>query len=227
MATQSFPGLVRREPHAARHRLGGARRGRRGSSSRRPRRGAGPSLELTQYAAPCATQAHWFVEGRIARISHEGPARGCALVRTRRRARARSRPGWTCGWSRSADRRGAPRAARAHALRLPTHARRIHGREPRGPPRRARARPRHPRGQLLEQHAAARRRRNAAELGGHEWEQASAEVGRIEVEIARIERAMDPPRSEGRRASTFAATPFASPGPPNLTPRAVLLSFGR
>jgi len=48
--------------------------------------------------------------------------------------------------------------------------------------------------ELLEQHAAARRRRNAAELGGHEWEQASAEVGRIEVEIARIERAMDPPR---------------------------------
>jgi hypothetical protein len=47
---------------------------------------------------------------------------------------------------------------------------------------------------LLEQHADARRRRNAAELGGHEWEQASAEVGRIEVEIARIERAMDPPR---------------------------------
>ena len=47
---------------------------------------------------------------------------------------------------------------------------------------------------LLGQHAEARRRRNAAELGGHEWEQASAEVGRIEVEIARIERAMDPPR---------------------------------
>ena len=47
---------------------------------------------------------------------------------------------------------------------------------------------------LLEQHAAARRRRNAAELGSHDWEQASAEVGRIEVEIARLERAMDPPR---------------------------------
>jgi len=47
---------------------------------------------------------------------------------------------------------------------------------------------------LLEQHAAARRRRNAAALGGHEWEQASADVGRIEIEIARLERAMDPPR---------------------------------
>jgi MOSC domain-containing protein YiiM/SAM-dependent methyltransferase len=30
----------------------------------------GPLLELTQYATPCATQAPWFVEGRIARISH-------------------------------------------------------------------------------------------------------------------------------------------------------------
>ena len=30
----------------------------------------GPLLELTQYAAPCATQAHWFLEGRIGRISH-------------------------------------------------------------------------------------------------------------------------------------------------------------
>ena len=31
----------------------------------------GPLLELTKYAAPCSTQAHWFVEGRIARISHK------------------------------------------------------------------------------------------------------------------------------------------------------------
>lgn len=46
---------------------------------------------------------------------------------------------------------------------------------------------------LLVQHAEARRRRNAAEPGGHDWEHASAEVGRIEVEIARIEREMDPP----------------------------------
>lgn len=48
--------------------------------------------------------------------------------------------------------------------------------------------------QLLVEHAAARRRRNGAVLGSHEWEQASAEVERIEVEIARLERAMDPPR---------------------------------
>jgi len=48
--------------------------------------------------------------------------------------------------------------------------------------------------QLLVQHAEARARRNAAQLGSDEWADASADVGRIEVEIARIERAMDPPR---------------------------------
>jgi hypothetical protein len=50
------------------------------------------------------------------------------------------------------------------------------------------------RDQLLVEHAAARARRNAAPLGGADWEAASAEVARIEVEIARLERAMDPPR---------------------------------
>jgi hypothetical protein len=48
--------------------------------------------------------------------------------------------------------------------------------------------------ELLVQHAEARRQRNSAPLGSHEWEQASHEVGRIEIEIAAIERAMDPPR---------------------------------
>jgi hypothetical protein len=48
--------------------------------------------------------------------------------------------------------------------------------------------------ELLAQHADARRRRNEAPLGSHAWEAASADVGRIEVEIARLERAMDPPR---------------------------------
>ncbi len=48
--------------------------------------------------------------------------------------------------------------------------------------------------ELLVLHRAARDRRRSAEPGSHEWEQASAEVGRIEVEIARIERAMTPPR---------------------------------
>jgi MOSC domain-containing protein YiiM/SAM-dependent methyltransferase len=31
---------------------------------------AGPLLELTQYATPCQTQARWFTEARIGRISH-------------------------------------------------------------------------------------------------------------------------------------------------------------
>ena len=48
--------------------------------------------------------------------------------------------------------------------------------------------------ELLALHAAARARRNAAAGGSHEWEAASREVGRIEIEIARLERAMDPPR---------------------------------
>lgn len=48
--------------------------------------------------------------------------------------------------------------------------------------------------QLLVQHAEARRRRNAAPLGSEAWADASAEVARIEVEIARLERDMDPPR---------------------------------
>lgn len=48
--------------------------------------------------------------------------------------------------------------------------------------------------QLLEQHAEARARRNRAAPGGPDWAAASADVARIEVEIARIERAMNPPR---------------------------------
>lgn len=48
--------------------------------------------------------------------------------------------------------------------------------------------------ELLEEHAAARRRRDAAPLGSDAYRAAADEVGRIEVEIARVERAMDPPR---------------------------------
>lgn len=48
--------------------------------------------------------------------------------------------------------------------------------------------------ELMALHAEARRRRSSAPLGSHEWEAASREVGRIEIEIARMERAMDPPR---------------------------------
>ncbi len=48
--------------------------------------------------------------------------------------------------------------------------------------------------ELLSLHAAARRHRNDVPLGSPAWEEATREVGRIEVEIARVERAMDPPR---------------------------------
>ena len=51
----------------------------------------------------------------------------------------------------------------------------------------------HTRDELLPLHEAARQRRNAAKLGGESWTEASMEVARIEVEIARLERAMDPP----------------------------------
>jgi hypothetical protein len=48
--------------------------------------------------------------------------------------------------------------------------------------------------ELLRLHAEARRRRDRTELGSKEYEEATEEIGRIEVQIARIERAMDPPR---------------------------------
>ena len=47
--------------------------------------------------------------------------------------------------------------------------------------------------ELLPLHEAARRKRNEAKLGSETWTEASLEVARIEVQIARIERAMDPP----------------------------------
>ena len=47
---------------------------------------------------------------------------------------------------------------------------------------------------LLELHAAARRRRNSAALGGAEHRDAVDELGRIEIRIAAVERAMTPPR---------------------------------
>ena len=28
-------------------------------------------IEMTKYAGPCKTQAHWFIDGRFARISHK------------------------------------------------------------------------------------------------------------------------------------------------------------
>jgi len=48
--------------------------------------------------------------------------------------------------------------------------------------------------ELLKLHADARRARATAELGSEAFREAVEELGRIEVEIARIERRMDPPR---------------------------------
>lgn len=47
---------------------------------------------------------------------------------------------------------------------------------------------------LLAAHAAARRRRNAAPLGSEAWAAAVAEIARIEVAIAELDRTADPPR---------------------------------
>ena len=47
---------------------------------------------------------------------------------------------------------------------------------------------------LLELHRETRARRNAAPHGSEEHRAAIDLIGRIEVEVARIERAMDPPR---------------------------------
>ena len=49
------------------------------------------------------------------------------------------------------------------------------------------------RASLLELHRAARQRRDAAPLMSHERVEAAFEIERIEIHIARIERAMDPP----------------------------------
>ena len=46
---------------------------------------------------------------------------------------------------------------------------------------------------LMELHRETRKRRNAAPHGSAEHAAAIDLIGRIEVEIARIERAMDPP----------------------------------
>jgi len=47
--------------------------------------------------------------------------------------------------------------------------------------------------QLLALHDVARHKRDAAPRDSHERVEASYEIERIEIQIARIERAMDPP----------------------------------
>jgi hypothetical protein len=49
------------------------------------------------------------------------------------------------------------------------------------------------RAELLQLHDAARRRRDAAPRDSHERVEAAFEIERIEIQIARIERSMDPP----------------------------------
>ena len=57
-----------------------------------------------------------------------------------------------------------------------------------------RTRPPQPnRDQLMAEWREARRRRDAADLGSKAYERAVEEIARIEVEIARVERALDPP----------------------------------
>ena len=46
---------------------------------------------------------------------------------------------------------------------------------------------------LLVLHQAARRRRDAAPLMSHDRVQATYDIERIEIQVARVERAMDPP----------------------------------
>ena len=46
---------------------------------------------------------------------------------------------------------------------------------------------------LLKLHREARRRRDAAPLQSEERAEAAFEIERIEIQVARIERAMDPP----------------------------------
>jgi hypothetical protein len=46
----------------------------------------------------------------------------------------------------------------------------------------------------MQEWRAARRRRHAAELGSDAYREACDDIARIEIEIARVERAMDPPR---------------------------------
>jgi len=48
--------------------------------------------------------------------------------------------------------------------------------------------------ELLALHRAARADRNAAVPGSAAWERAVEQIARIEVQVARVERAADPPR---------------------------------
>lgn len=79
---------------------------------------------------------------------------------------------------------------------MPKHEQQTIADSPAGEPKIAAeaAEPRPSREALLAAHAAARRRRNAAPLGSEAWAAAVAEIARIEVAIAELDRTADPPR---------------------------------
>ncbi len=74
------PGLVWREPHAARHRLGGARRGRPARARRQRRRGAGPVAGADAVRRAVRDPGAVVRGGPHRPDQPQGPAGGCALV---------------------------------------------------------------------------------------------------------------------------------------------------
>ena len=68
-----------------------------------------------------------------------------------------------------------------------------HAAKPHGRPTQVDARLPASRPELMSLHAAARARRNAAPLDGEAFRSAVDEIARIEVRIAAIDRAADPP----------------------------------
>ena len=180
-------------------------------------------LELTQNATPCTTQSHWFVEGRIARISHkvrpedarwyarvlrEGPVRPGMAVRVVPARREGDVPGRRTAAEHASG--AVPRVRRAHGRHALPFARCTQTSTVETGPAAGVKTPA-TREALLEQHAAARRRRNAAELGSHDWEGG--------LRRGRPDRGRDRPPGAGdgpaqglgeNAASTPAATRFAT-----------------
>jgi hypothetical protein len=77
------------------------------------------------------------------------------------------------------------KSSKAERRAAETRAAEMRGKEPKLPGTRE---------QLLDLHRETRKRRNAAPHGSEEHRAAIDLIGRIEIEVARIERNMDPPR---------------------------------
>jgi len=166
-------------------------------------------LELTDPTAPCKNNARWFIGGDFSRISpklYPQDSRWYArvlaegavqpgdrlLVTPRSRVRPVAGDAVAGEQPRTGSREGSPDdqtgsghvdSGRASQGVSPSMS---HDPSPAPLPS--------TRAELLALHAAARRRRNAAPLGSEEHKRAIEEVGRIEVEIARVERSAEPPR---------------------------------